>query len=159
MTLRSFKELPLRNWLEFEDFCSFYLNGAKIWAVIDCSFRTEDGITIIDWKTGRGGTSDVSLQLSCYGMYGMERWGIRPEKIKLVEYNLLSDQSSEFFVTEGEIADIRSYIKGSIADMESLLVDMANNTPKEEIYFRKVEEDRERDRCNFRKVCESESPG
>jgi len=41
--------------------------------------------------------------------------------------------------------------------MESLLVDVANNTPKEEIYFRKVEEDRERDRCNFRKVCESES--
>ncbi len=145
--------------MEFEDFSSFYLNGAKIWAVIDCSFRTENGITIIDWKTRRGSTNDVSLQLSCYGMYGMERWGIRPRKIKLVEYNLLSDQSSEFFVTEGEIAHTRSYIQGSIADMESLLVDVANNTPKEEIYFMKTEADRARDRCNFRKVCESESPG
>ncbi|MEE9421012.1 MAG: hypothetical protein V3W43_16170, partial [Desulfatiglandaceae bacterium] len=67
----------------------------------------------------------------------MERWGIIPEKIKLVEYNLLSDQSSEFFVTQEEIADTRSYIQGSIADMESLLVDVANNTPKEERFFRK----------------------
>jgi len=90
-------------------------------------------------------------------MYGTEKWGVRPEKIKLVEYNLLSNQGSEFFITEGEIADTRSYIKGSIADMESLLVDVASNTPKEEIYFMKIEEDRERDRCNFRKVCESES--
>ncbi len=152
------KELPIQNWLEVEDFSFFHLNGAKIWAVIDCSFRTEDGVTIIDWKTGRGTTNDVSLQLSCYAMYGMEKWGISPEKIKLVEYNLLSDQGTEFFATPGELADTKSYIEGSIADMQSLLVDLGNNTPKDEIYFSKVKEDRTRDRCNFRKVCESELP-
>ena len=152
------KALPIQNWLEVEDFSFFHLNGAKIWAVIDCSFRTEDGVTIIDWKTGRGTTNDVSLQLSCYAMYGMEKWGIRPEKIKLVEYNLLSDRGSEFFATPGELADTESYIEGSIADMQSLLVDLENNTPKDETYFRKVEEGRIRDRCSFRKVCESELP-
>jgi ATP-dependent exoDNAse (exonuclease V) beta subunit len=47
------KELPQENWLGIEDFSLFYLDGKKIWAVIDCSFRTDDGITIIDWKTGR----------------------------------------------------------------------------------------------------------
>jgi hypothetical protein len=88
-------------------------------------------------------------------MYGMEKWGVKPEKIKLVEYNLLGNQASEFFVGEGEIADTRSYIKGSIADMESLLIDIENNTPKEEVYFMKTVADRTRDRCNFRKVCES----
>jgi len=111
------KDLPLEDWLEVEDFSYFYLDGKKIWAVIDCSFKTEDGITIIDWKTGRATPRDVSLQLSCYGMYGMEKWGVRPEKIKLVEYNSLSNQGSEFFITKGEIADTRSYIRGSIADM------------------------------------------
>ena len=125
-----------------------------MWAVIDCSFRTEDGITIIDWKTGRGTSSNLSLQLSCYAMYGMEKWGINSEKIKLIEYNLLSDQISEFFVTEGEIADTKTYIKGSITDMESLLVDVENNVPKEERFFKKIEDNRIRDRCNFRKVCE-----
>jgi hypothetical protein len=152
-TFAKLKQLPQENWLEIEDFSFFYLDGKKIWAVIDCSFRTEDGITIIDWKTGRTTSSDVSLQLSCYAMYGKEKWGIKPEKIKLVEYNLLSDQRAEFIVTEGEISNTRGYIRGSIADMQSLLIDMENNAPKDEALFRKVEDDKIRDKCNFRKVC------
>ena len=152
------KKIPLQNWLEVEDFSFFYLDGRKIWAVIDCSFRTDDGITIVDWKTGRGTTRDVSLQLSCYAMYGMEKWKIEPDRIKLIEYNLLADQGAEFTVTEEEIANTKTYIRGSIADMESLLVDVQNNVPKEEKLFRKIEEDRIRDRCNFLKVCESGSP-
>ncbi len=144
--------------MEVEDFSFFYLDGRKIWAVIDCSFRTDDGITIVDWKTGRGTTRDVSLQLSFYAMYGMEKWKIEPDRIKLIEYNLLADQGAEFTVTEEEIANTKTYIRGSIADMESLLVDVQNNVPKEEKLFRKIEEDRIRDRCNFLKVCESGSP-
>ena len=123
-------------------------------AVIDCSFRNRDGVTIIDWKTGRATSSDVSLQLSCYAMYGREKWGIRPEKIKLIEYNLLSDQKMESSVTEGEIANTKAYIKGSIADMQSLLVDVENNVAKNEGSFKKVEDNWVRDRCNFRKVCD-----
>ena len=96
-----------------------------------------------------------SLQLSCYAMYGMEKWGVKPEKIKLIEYNLLSNQSSEFSVTEGEIADTKTSIQGSIADMESLLVDVENNVPKEEKFFKKIQDERFRARCNFRKVCET----
>ena len=153
-TFARLKELPQRNWLEIEDFSFFHLDGTKIWAVIDCSFRTEDGITIIDWKTGRAASSDVSLQLSCYAMYGREKWGIKPEEMKLVEYNLLSDQKVEFSVTEGEIRNTRSYIKGSIADMTSFLEDIENNVPKQERYFKKIEDERIRERCNFRKVCD-----
>jgi hypothetical protein len=148
------KELPPENWLEIEDFSFFHLDGMKIWAVIDCSFRTEDGVTIIDWKTGRTATSDFPLQLSCYAMYGREKWAVKPEKIKLIEYNLPSDQSAEFFATEGEIDNIKSYIKGSIADMESLLLDVKNNVPKDEKSFKKINDARIRDRCNFRKVCD-----
>ena len=148
------RELPRERWLEVEDFSSFYLEGTKIWAVIDCSFQTGDGVTIIDWKTGRGTNEDFSLQLSCYAMYGVEKWGTEPEKIKLVEYNLLSDQSAEFSVTVGEIANTKAYIKGSIADMQSLLVDIENNIPKEEESFNRVDDERIRERCNFRKVCD-----
>ena len=42
------KKLCPENWLEVEDFSFFYLFKRKIWAVIDCSYRTEDGVTIID---------------------------------------------------------------------------------------------------------------
>ncbi len=95
-----------------------------------------------------------TCQLSCYAMYGVEKWGVKPEKIKLFEYNLLSDQSAEFSVKLGEIANTKAYIRGSIADMGSLLADIDNNVPKEEGLFRKVQDERIRNRCNFRKVCD-----
>ncbi len=87
-------------------------------------------------------------------MYGVEKWGVKPEKIKLFEYNLLSDQSAEFSVTAGEIDNTKAYIKGSITDMRSLLVDVEKNIPKEEQFFEKVEDERIRNRCNFKKVCD-----
>jgi hypothetical protein len=33
-----------------------------------------------------------------YGYWG--GWGVRPESIRLIEYNLLADQKAEFHVTE-----------------------------------------------------------
>ena len=155
-TFEMLRNISRQNWLEIENFSFFHLDGTKIWAVLDCSFRTKDGITIIDWKTGRGSGSDLSLQLSCYAMYGIEKWEIKPEDIKVVEYNLLSNQSAEFSITEGEIDNTRAIIKGSIADMQSLLIDVGNNIPKEEKFFSKIRDDNMRQRCNFRKVCDRE---
>ena len=48
----------------------------------------------------------------------------------------------------------KTYIAGSIADMQSLLVDVDENVPKEEEAFQKVEDERVKAGCNFRKVCE-----
>jgi CRISPR/Cas system-associated exonuclease Cas4 (RecB family) len=153
-TFDMLKELPKQMWLEVEDFSSFNLDNTKIWAVLDCSFQTEDGgITIIDWKTGRKMSEDVSMQLSCYAMYATEKWGVDPEKVKLIEYNLLANQGAEFTVGASEIENTKTYIAGSIADMQSLLVDVGENVPKEENAFQKVEDERTRANCNFRKVC------
>ena len=153
-TFAMLKELPQQMWLEVEEYSSFKLNNTKIWAVLDCSFRTEDGgITIIDWKTGRSISDDVSMQLSCYAMYAMDKWGVDPERVKLIEYNLWANQGAEFVIGQDEIENTRAYITGSIADMQSLLVDMGENVPKEEDAFLKVEDERVRADCIFRKVC------
>jgi CRISPR/Cas system-associated exonuclease Cas4 (RecB family) len=149
------KELPQKMWLEVEDFSSFKLNDTKIWAVLDCSFRTDNGgITIIDWKTGRSLSEDVSMQLSCYAMYAMQKWGVDPEKVKLIEYNLLANQGVEFVIGRDKIENTKTYIAGSIAGMQSLLVDVSENVPKDEEAFLKVEDERVRTDCNFRKVCD-----
>jgi CRISPR/Cas system-associated exonuclease Cas4 (RecB family) len=154
-TFDMLKELPKQMWLEVEDFSSFNLDNTKIWAVLDYSFQTEDGgITIIDWKTGRKMSEDVSMQLSCYAMYATEKWGVDPEKVKLIEYNLLANQGVECSVGASEIENTKTYIAGSIADMQSLLVDVSENVPKDEGAFQKVEDEQIRARCNFRKVCD-----
>jgi CRISPR/Cas system-associated exonuclease Cas4 (RecB family) len=127
---------------------------------LDCSFRTKDGgVTIIDWKTGRSMSEDVSMQLACYAMYAMDKWGVDPEKVKLVEYNLLANQGVEFSVGVSEIENTKTYIAGSIADMQSVLVDVVNNMPKEESAFLKMQDEGTRANCNFRKVCDLKSSG
>jgi CRISPR/Cas system-associated exonuclease Cas4 (RecB family) len=49
-------------------------------------------VSIIDWKTGRSMSEDVSIQLSFYAVYVMEKWGVDPENVRLIEYNLLANQ-------------------------------------------------------------------
>jgi hypothetical protein len=60
----------------------------------------------------------------------------------------------EFTVAAAEIENAKAYIAGSIADMQSLLVNAGENVPKDEEAFEKVEDERVRANCNFRKVCE-----
>jgi hypothetical protein len=49
--------------------------------------------------------------------------------------NILANQAAEFFITPAEIENAKEYILGSISDMQSLLVDVENNVPKEEKSF------------------------
>ena len=93
------------------------------------------------------------MQLSCCAMFATEKWGIDPENVKLIEYNLLANQGAESTVGAPEIENTTAYIAGSIADMQSLLVDVEENVPKDEEAFQKVEDERIRSSCNFRKVC------
>jgi hypothetical protein len=86
-------------------------------------------------------------------MYAMEKWGAYPEKVKLIGYNLLANQGAEFNVGAAEIENTKVYIAGSIADMQSLLVDVGENVPKREETFSKIKDDKLRASCNFRKVC------
>jgi CRISPR/Cas system-associated exonuclease Cas4 (RecB family) len=94
------------------------------------------------------------MQLSCYAMYAMDKWGVDPGNVKLIEYNLLANQGVEFTVGSPEIENTKAYIAGSIADMQSLLIDVEENVPNDEEAFKKVEDERICARCNFRKVCD-----
>jgi hypothetical protein len=72
-------------------------------------------------------SDDVSMQLSCYAMYAMEKWGVDPGKVKLIEYNLLANQGVEFVIGRDEIENTKAYIAGSIANIQALLVDVGEN--------------------------------
>ena len=73
--------------------------------------------------------------------------------MKLIEYNLFANLGSEFTVGAAEIENTKIYIAGSVADMQSLLVDVGDNVPKDEEAIQKVEDERVRGSCNLRKVC------
>ena len=147
------KSHPKGEWLEIEEFSSFLLDNIKIYLAIDCAIKEGEDILIYDWKTGKSIPEDLSIQLSCYALYAMEKWQVPPQSLRIIEYNLSFNKATEFSVTQGEAENIKGYIRGSIKDMQSLLTDVSNNIPLEEEKFTKVEDDRVSLRCNFRGVC------
>jgi hypothetical protein len=149
----SLKSHRQEGWLEVEEFSSFHLDDVKIYLAIDCAIKEGNEVIIYDWKTGKTISEDLPIQLSCYALYAMEKWHASPESLMIIEYNLSFNKKSWFSVTKRESENIKSYIKGSIKDMQSLLMDIGNNTPLEEDRFSKVEDERVSLRCNFRKVC------
>jgi len=145
-------------WLEVEEFSSFRLENTKIHLAIDCAIREGEHIILYDWKTGKSFSEDLSIQLACYALYAMERWHVAPASILIIEYNLSSNKANDFGVTQKQVKDMTGYMKGSIKDMQSLLLDVENNIPLEEDQFGRVEDERVSLRCNFRKVCRAGVP-
>lgn len=139
--------------LEVEEFSSFHLDDIKINLIIDCAIREGEDIHIYDWKTGKSLSEDLSVQLSCYSLYAMEKWKIPPERLRITEFNLSFNKANWFLIGTEQVEDTKGYIKGSIKDMQSLLMDTEKNIPLEEERFSKVENGRVSGRCNFRRVC------
>ena len=83
----------------------------------------------------------------------MEKWHIPPDSMEVVEYNLQANKTNSFTVSMAEVEGIKGHIKGSVKDMQSLLIDPEKNIPFEENQFSKVEDRGVISRCNFRKVC------
>jgi hypothetical protein len=148
------KSHPTAGWLEVEEFSSFHLGQEKIHLVIDCAIKEGEDIFIYDWKTGKSLSEDLTIQLSCYALYAMKKWHAPPESLRVIEYNLSFNKANWFSVSHGEAEAMKGYIRGSIKDMQSLLIDMEKNTPSDEERFSKIEDERVTLRCNFRKVCQ-----
>ena len=73
--------------------------------------------------------------------------------MKCSHYGHIASQGAEFNISGAKIENTKAYIAGSVADMQSLLVDVGENVAKEEDAFQKVKDERVRASCNFRKVC------
>lgn len=155
-TLRS---LPRRAWLEIEELSKFALDDIPIWAKIDCSYRNGDGVRIIDWKTGRSMGEANTLQLVCYALYGHHKWRVPIESITTTECYLLPMRTNDYRVSEADVENILAYIRGSVADMHSLLADASGNEPLAESAFEKTDSERTCRRCNFLRLCRPELLG
>jgi hypothetical protein len=147
------RTLPTERWLDVEDFSSFPLDGVKIHVVLDFSYRDEHGgIVIYDWKTGRADEQRNEVQLACYSFYATEQWGVPPERVTTIEFNLASGQENPYHLEGKGLTSIRQYILSSIRDMKSLLADVATNRAVEE-RFAFTENEGTCRYCNFRAVC------
>jgi len=144
--------LEKKQWLEVEEFASFQLDGVKIHVVLDFSCREKDGILIYDWKTGRSDTQRHELQVACYSFYACNKWQVNAEQVRIVAFNLHSNQEHAHTLKDSDLESVRMYILGSIRDMKLLLDDPSANTATE-ARFDYTENKQACETCYFKQIC------
>lgn len=144
---------PPAAFLEIERFSAIYFEGVELRIKLDCATREDERIAIWDWKTGKKESdAGLSVQMGCYALYAQKTYAARLEDVITRRFDLNRGVLYEHTPTERSLEEILAYVRGSIADMLSLLEDEEENTADEE-RFRKVERREVCLKCNFLKVC------
>jgi len=146
-------KLTENQWLEMEQFPYFYFNDVKIYAVLDFAFRRNDKIIIYDWKTGKEDAERDRFQLACYGLFAIQKWAIKQEKVKLVDFFLSNGDQYDYNFKNFELNQIQEYILNSIDEMRDKLDDQQENIARENS-FPFTENEKICKYCNYYKVCQ-----
>jgi hypothetical protein len=149
--------LPVEDFLEIERLSTFDLDHNRVTIRLDCVTRERDGVIVWDWKTGRSESRDARFQLACYAFYAASAYGVPIHRIKQRRFELYHNELHEDQIAEGELSNVLSYIRGSIADMKAVLDDPERNLASEPC-FSKVNHRETCYRCEFLRVCEPDLP-
>jgi len=150
--LHEIKRVPAVNWLTLEELLDFRFEGDKIYLKMDFAARVNGGVLIVDWKTGDKDDVDAKVQLSCYGLYAVNEWGVRPDEVTSVEYNLAGKKEKRTTLIPADLDWVKHYIRSSAAAMRQILTEPAKNRAREED-FPYTDNELSCTWCQFRKQC------
>ncbi|MDD3297082.1 MAG: PD-(D/E)XK nuclease family protein [Candidatus Omnitrophica bacterium] len=142
--------LSKESFLSVEDLDSFDFEGTKVFAIPDFAIKSE-GYYLYDWKTGKPSDKDV-LQLSFYVLYAVEKWGVLEKSIHVVPVYLNQEHVSFKPVEALAVADVKIYMRESIAKMKNILADSSNNV----IDVQKCSKSKDAWKCRnckFQEIC------
>lgn len=140
-------------WLSIEDMVTYDFEGTKVWVVPDLAYRRQDGTTVlIDWKTTRAESPPDPIQLVIYAIYAVTYWGSTPQNVSAMEMRLFAGTALNVPVSESDIADVRNYMRDSIADMQSSLADIPRNIANI-ASFPMTDDPAKCEECVFRALC------
>lgn len=149
--LEKFSKSAAENFLSIEELDSFDFEGTKTFAIPDFAVRDGKEYSLYDWKTGKRNEKDI-LQLSCYSLYAMNKWQVSENQIKIIPAYLAEDEFLPLPVKAIASEQVKGYIRQSIEEMRSILVDIKgnkndiNNCPKTDDSWRCQ-------KCKFQEIC------
>jgi hypothetical protein len=88
----------------------FWSGDVPVYANYDFALVNDDGVVVIDWKTGRNQQAEARVydQLKTYAAFAMEEWNVSLDRTKAIAAWLGDDRpASEFSYTEKEIEEAR----------------------------------------------------
>ena len=140
------------DWLDIEKLASFEVDGTKVWVQLDCAYRADGEIRVIDWKTGKSNADATRDQLALYTWYASRHWHAEPAAIEAAEFNLGTGERVAHRFAAPDFAPLQDRILSSAAAMRALLDDPAQNRATEE-KFALSENEKACRKCPFRRVC------
>ena len=146
------KPIPVERWRLIETMQTFNFEGSIVYVKIDFAYEDDEGLKVVDWKTGKSEDVDNEIQLDCYGMFSKEHFKIPTETIQTVECNVNTGKSTVRKMIEAKLDFAKHYIRNSIAGMKRALVDPEKNLAREED-FPFTDNEQTCRFCNFKKVC------
>lgn len=149
-----------KDWVVIEDLEEFEEQGTKIYVKLDFARRKNGVIEIYDWKTGKSDSADPGVQIGCYAMYAMKKWGVPLSALRAYLVNLSGAPAvpAEVPLSDELISKTRSFMTESAAAMRRLLADPLKNVPLPAGSFAFTSNEKFCGTCNFYKICEKYSP-
>ena len=139
-------------WLALESLSSFRLEDVKVYVQPDFARKTDDGLTIYDWKTGKADKPSTREQLACYAFYATKQWSAAPTDVTTAELNLGTGTLIERKMTADDLKAAETTIRDSIQGMRALLDDVPTNLATED-HFPLATDEKPCRLCNFRCLC------
>lgn len=144
------------HWIvEPEDFGEFRLDGLKVYAKVDFAFPTaDDGLRIVDWKTGKRYADKHAIQMQGYILYAHDVHAYPLEKIDAVlEYLADDGDPIEYRMTQPDFDSFRKRVKRELSDMHSYCLDPDANVPLPMESFSLKAESKWCSWCKYRELC------
>jgi len=148
--LKRLNEVSYNDILQIEDIEHFIYKGLKVYVSPDFALKS-DNYYLFDWKTGNV-SEDDKLQLSCYGLFGIKKWDVTIDNIKIVPVYLNKENLNFKPLGKIDIEGVEDYIDKSVEEMKSLLKNVEFNDADIDD-FPMVSEKSKCGRCSFQELC------
>ncbi len=143
-------------WAAIEELDSMKVAGHKVWVVPDLAFwrgEARDALVLVDWKTSRSGQGPNPVQLGCYSLYAVRRWGISPDRIEAFEVHLGASGAVRPVEVGAELLErTEAFIAQGLEAMREPLDDPKRNVGREQA-FPPTDDTSTCWRCRFLEMC------
>jgi hypothetical protein len=144
------------NWITIEEFQKFQLkDGEEVAVRIDCGFRYEGKVYLVDWKSGRVTPGTVE-QLVTYAMYALkEGWAKKVEDIVIVPAYLFAwSDIGEEAIQRGAVTMKHVQRQAGTIRSEYPLLRQAYQNRDNQEHFPRTDDEKACRFCQFRGMCD-----
>ena len=149
------KQVSNSDILSIEQLSSFDFENTKVYVNLDFALKHDGKIYIYDWKTGQKVQED-ERQLSVYAMYANQRWDKNYDLIRIFDVYIYSNLPVKVKLNIKSIHDTKKYLRKSIKEMKSSLVDDEKNIASID-NFPMIENINICNRCQYKSLCYPEN--